>query len=183
MPSDSELFKRTKSGDTTAFRQLVRRHEQQIRATTIGLLGDIPEARDVAQEVFIRFYQSLDKFKEQARLSTYLSRIAINLSLNELKRQQKKKRRLVFFQKEDHNLQIEDPSANTESIEMKDLLQKALQMLEPEFRAVLVLRLIEGYSVKETAEILQLPQGTIASRLARAQKKMKDILSNFGYRK
>jgi RNA polymerase sigma-70 factor (ECF subfamily) len=176
MQSDSELIQRSKAGESVAFKQLVERHEQQVRAIIMGMLGNTPEARDVAQEVFIRFYKSLDSFRGDAKLSTYLSRIAINLSLNELKRKQKRQKRYLFFQKDEKELQIEDRSSQAEAMETRDWIQQGLAQLEPEFKTIIVLRLMEGYSVKETAEILKLPQGTVASRLARAQKKLSTIL-------
>ena len=177
--SDAELLEQAKKGNASAFRQLVERHEQQVRSTVIGMLGDTVEADDVAQEVFIRFYKSMDRFRGDAQLGTYLSRIAINLSLNELKRRQRQNKWLTYFQKDDNSLQVEDQSARPERQETKELVHQAIQRLEPEFRAVVVLRLIDGYSVKETAEILNVPKGTIASRLARAQKKLKGILSEW----
>ncbi len=177
MYSDQVLVAQSKKGDQIAFRQLVERHQQRVRKTVIGMLGQQPESEDVAQEVFIRLYKALSDFKGDAKLETYLTRIAINLSLNELKRRQKHQKRFLFFQREDKDLQIEDIHANPGNFDTKELIQIALQKLEPEFRSVIVLRLIEGYSVKEAAEILELPQGTIASRLARAQKKLKTVLS------
>lgn len=159
-----------------AFGQLVARYEQQVRRTVQGMLGDIVESNDVAQEVFIRFYRALDKYRGEAKLETYLTRIAINLSLNELKKRQKKNRWLTFFQKEDSYLQLPDESADLSRYDTKDLIYKALQKLEPNFRSVIVLRLLEGYSVKETAQLLGIPEGTVASRLARAQTKLKIIL-------
>ena len=175
--SNIDLIEKSKSGDSVAFRQLVERHQLRVRKTVIGMLGECPEAEDVAQEVFIRFYKSLKDYRGESKLETYLTRIAINLSLNELKRRQKRNARFLFFQREESPIQIEDLSANPSQYETKELIQKALQLLEPDFRSVVVLRLIEGYSVKETSEILKLPQGTIASRLARAQKKLYKILS------
>ena len=183
MQSDLELVQRSKAGDMEAFRKLVQRHERQIRSTVIGMLGDVPEARDIAQDVFIRFFRSLSQFRGDAKLSTYLSKIAINLSLNELKRQQKNKRRFPFFQKDDGLLQVEDTSSKPQRSEDQDLIRKGLAMLGPDFRVVITLRLVEGYSVQETAKILQLPQGTVASRLARAQKKLRKILQEIGYDK
>lgn len=159
-----------------AFGQLVTRYEQQVRSTVQGMLGNTVESNDVSQEVFIRFYQALDKYRGEARLGTYLTRIAINLSLNELKRRQKKNRWLTFFQKEDKHLQLPDESADLSRYDTKDLIYKALQELEPNFRSVIVLRLLEGYSVKETAQLLSIPEGTVASRLTRAQVKLKTIL-------
>ncbi|MBK7871041.1 MAG: sigma-70 family RNA polymerase sigma factor [Saprospiraceae bacterium] len=96
-PSDIELVKRAKQGDNAAFRMLVHRHEHQVRSIVIGMLGNTAESDDVAQEVFIRFYRSLGDFRGEAALSTYLSRIAINLSLNEIKRRDTRHKRLAFF--------------------------------------------------------------------------------------
>lgn len=175
MPTEAELIKLAREGNNLAFRQLVQRHEQQLRATVVGMLGNVPEADDVAQEVFVRFYKKLHDFRGESQLSTYLSRIAINLSLNELKRRQRINKRLTFFQKNEKAYQVEDTSANPNRHDTKELVHQALQLLEPDFRTIVVLRMIDGYSVKEAAEILNLPQGTIASRLARAQKRLKEI--------
>ena len=174
--AEVELIRLCKQGDENALRQLVEIYGLQINRTIEGMLGDTAEAEDVAQEVFIRFFRSLDKFRGEAKLGTYLSRIAINLSLNELKRRQRKNRWLTFIKRDDQELPIEDVSMNPSNLETKELVQKALQILEPEFRAVIVLRMLDGYSVKEAAAILQVPAGTVASRLARGQKKLKSIL-------
>ena len=175
MQTEPFLLVRAKEGDALAFKAIVQIHEHQIRKTVIGMLGDTPEADDVAQEVFIRFFRAIKDFKEEAKLSTYLTRIAINLSLNELKRRKKRQRRFGFFGG-DKRINVIDGSSDPERIELKELIDKGLAQLDPDFRAVIVLRLIEGYSVKETAELLDLPKGTVASRLARAQVKLKEII-------
>lgn len=159
----------------------MQRHEQQVRATVLGMLGPVAEADDVAQEVFIRFYRSLDKFRGDAQLTTYLSRIAINLSLNELKRRQRTQKRFLFWQRAD--IKIPDPvdiHADPERQDRKELVQKALQYIDEDYRAVVVLRMLDGYSVKETAEILHIPMGTVASRLARGLDKLKDVIVKWG---
>jgi RNA polymerase sigma-70 factor (ECF subfamily) len=175
-PTEEALISRAREGDEHAFRQLVLRHQQQVRATVLGMLGDIPEADDVAQEVFVKLHENLHEFRGDSKLSTYLVRIAINLSLNEQKKRQRQQRRLKALDSEQPPPQIEDINANPERFETRDLLQQALGQLDPEFRAVVVLRLIDGYSVKETAEILNVPQGTVASRLARAQVRLRGLL-------
>jgi RNA polymerase sigma-70 factor (ECF subfamily) len=113
-------------------------------------------------------------------LGTYLTRIAINLSLNELKRW-KKRSFLLFFKNRENGEQIDmiDENSITEYTDDKEMVQKAIQQLEPNFRSVLVLRLIDGYSTAETANILNIPTGTVLSRLARAQKKLKELLSPY----
>lgn len=178
-PSDIELVERARQGDNAAFRLLVNRHEHQVRSIVIGMLGKTIEADDVAQEVFIRFYRSLGDFRGEAALSTYLSRIAINLSLNEIKRRDNRYMRLAFFHGDELKSERADTCVDPERHDIRDAIQKALKELEPDFRIVIILRLVEGYSVRETAEMLQLPQGTVASRLARAQEKLRDILKKW----
>jgi RNA polymerase sigma-70 factor (ECF subfamily) len=179
MQSDIELIALSRKGNMLAFRQLVERHEAQVKSTVVGMLGDTPEAEDVGQEVFIRFFKALGNFRDEAALSTYLTRIAINLSLNELKKRKRKLSWLGGLKKDSPAFEMADASEDPERADLKDLLRKALKTLDADFRAVVVLRLIDGYSVRETAEILNLPEGTVASRLARAQKKLKTILSKW----
>ncbi len=145
-------------------------------ATVIGILGPTPEAEDVGQETFIRFYRSLKKFRGDSSIGTYLTRIAINLSLNELKRR-KRQRGFLSPKVEDQIENVPDSRPEKEQREIKDLVEQGLQRLEPKFRAVIVLRLINGYSTQETADILNLPKGTVLSRLARAQMKLRKILT------
>ncbi len=176
MLQDNLRIQRAKSGDAQAFRELVEQHQGRVRATVRSMLGPVPEADDVAQEVFVRLYQSLADFRGEAELSTYLSRIAINLSLNALKQRKRKGRWLTFSRREGPEYEVEDRSARPDRQDLRDALQRSLQQLDPAFRAVVTLRLVEGYSVEETAELLALPKGTVASRLARAQQKLRAIL-------
>ncbi|MEL7118707.1 MAG: RNA polymerase sigma factor [Bacteroidota bacterium] len=177
MHSDSELIAAAIKGNRLAFRQIVERHERQIRSTVVGMLGDVVEAEDITQEVFVRFYKVMSKYKEEAALSTYLTRIAINLSLNEIKKRKRKSKWLGYAQTEEQAYQIADSTNDSERLEKREIIRKALARLDTDFRAVVVLRLIDGYSVKETAEILDIPQGTVASRLLRAQKKLQAIIN------
>ncbi len=173
--TDHELIKQAREGNSKAFEELVIRYESQVAATVIGMLGRCEAAEDVGQEVFIRFYKVLNRFRGESTLGTYLTRIAINLSLNELKR---RKRRQFFFRntEDDLNGAAINPDDSNAKNELKELVQNAIQRLEPMFRTVVVLRLIEGYSTQETAEILNVPLGTVLSRLSRAQKKLKYLL-------
>ncbi|RMH54101.1 MAG: sigma-70 family RNA polymerase sigma factor, partial [Bacteroidetes bacterium] len=90
-PSDETLVARARQGDEQAFRNLVERYESTVAATVIGMLGAGPEAEDVGQETFIRFYRALHQFRGEAAVGTYLTRIAINLSLNALKRRRRRR--------------------------------------------------------------------------------------------
>lgn len=173
--TDEEIIHSIKTGNTTVFKELVKRYESRVAATVVGMLGQCAEAEDVGQETFIRFYNGLKSFQGNSSVATYLTRIAINLSLNELKR--RKRRALFLYPKpvEDMGLSSDD-TISTLFDEEHEIVEKALDQLDPKFRAVVVLRLIEGFSTAETASILKLPPGTVLSRLARAQTKLKEIL-------
>lgn len=174
--SEQDLVRKAQNGDKNAFKQLVKQNEHRVAATVIGMLGYCPEADDVGQETFIRFYQSLDKFRGESSVGTYLTRIAINLSLNELKR--RKRRNRHFFSSGEEKMEVvSDKNDRKNTIELKEIVHIGIEKLDPKYRAVVVLRLIEGHSTKEAAQILRLPVGTVLSRLARAQKKLREILA------
>ena len=168
--SDGELIERARSGDELAFRRIVQRYEPSVAATIVAMLGRTDEARDVGQQVFIRFFRAIDDFRGDSSLRTYLTRIAINLSLNEQKRQQRYRKRFVDL--EDVGEASTSGESTIESMETRRLVQTAIGQLSEPFRLVVQLRMIEGFTVKETSDILNVPTGTVLSRLARAQSKL-----------
>lgn len=173
---DLSLIDDARRGDKNAFKELIKKYENQIAATVFGMLGNCPEAEDIGQETFIQFYKSLHKFRGESSVGTYLTRIAINLSLNELKR--RKRRRRLFVSKAGGGIEnVADTGSSSKNEEVKEIVRQGIQKLEPKFRVVVVLRLINQYSTQETAEILNIPVGTVFSRLSRAQMKLKEILS------
>lgn len=175
--TDEELIQQVRSGHIDAYRHLVERYQNRVATTVKAMLGESTEADDVGQETFIRFYKSLDAFRGESSVSTYLHRIAVNLSLNELKR---RKRFLSRFERQkDHHSEASVSPDKIDQLEKKELIQQALLQLKPDFRSVVVLRYIEGYSTKETAEMLDIPLGTVLSRLSRAQDKLRDYLLPF----
>ena len=119
---------------------------------------------------FVGIFESLNKFRGESAVWTYLVRIAINLSLNELK---SRKRRFLFFSSEEAGAKVATPE---NQIDLKEMLDYEFNQLEPDFKAVATLRLIEGYSTEETADLLEIPLGTVLSRLSRAQKKLRNGL-------
>lgn len=169
--TDVELVDAARQGDELAFKQLVMRHESKVAGVVHAMLGGGAETEDVGQEVFVRFYQALDKFKGESLVSTYLIRIAINLSLNEIKR---RKRRGSVFAREEEGRYSAAPDGGSD---IKEIVQYELTRLDDDFQSVVTLRLIEGYSTEETAELLNIPLGTVLSRLSRAQKKLKAVLA------
>jgi RNA polymerase sigma-70 factor (ECF subfamily) len=175
---ESELIERCRNGEQQAFSEIIRRYKGKIASTIFGMLGRCDEADDIGQEVFIRFYKSINNFRGESALGTYLTRIAINLSLNEIKR--RKLRSFLSFEKLiEEGKDIMDIDAKSSLDENKEIIQQAIQKLSSKYRSVLVLRLIDDYSTEETAKILNLPVGTVLSRLARAQIKLREYLKPY----
>jgi len=170
--NDWELVEMARQGDMNAFAEIVSRYEGKIARTVIGMLGDANEADDVGQETFIRFFKSIHSFRGDSSLGTYLTRIAINLSYNVLKKSKRTGSLVQIWDKEEKEMDIVDESQDHEEKEKGEMIDKAIQSLEPGFRAVVNLRLVQGYTTKETAEMLGLPLGTVLSRLSRAQMQL-----------
>jgi len=140
------------------------------------MLGYFDFAEDIGQEVFITLFFSLSEFRGEAKLSTYIQKIAVNLTLNEIKR--RKRFFSMFSQKgnsEMYEFEVADHD-NEERKEASEIVNKALLAMDPKFRVIVMMRMLQGYSTKETAEILDLPLGTVLSRLSRAQEQLKNIL-------
>ncbi|MEP7384577.1 MAG: RNA polymerase sigma factor [Gemmatimonadota bacterium] len=177
MPSprdDSVLVARAAQGDESAFRALVLAHEAALARTITAMIGVGDDADDVGQETFVRFFRALDRFRGDAELRTYLTRIAMNLSLDVLAR---RRRRIGWLRlvgsDADPPLEAPDASEGAGEEEQRVMVRKAVAELDPKHRAVVVLRFLEARSTKETAEILGVPEGTVMSRLKRALGKLK----------
>lgn len=176
---DMALIAGARSGNDACFAELVRRHQGTVAATVIPMLGPGDEADEVGQEVMIKFFRSLRAFEGHSSLRTYLTRIAINSAKDALRRRNRSLRRF-FFQK-DNDENWEDGIAGSEDqgrdLENTDLVQFALGKLHPDIRAVVILRLMEGWSTDETADMLDVPTGTVLSRLSRGKIQMAKIIS------
>lgn len=177
--SDQALLQRVRDGNHDAFRLLVERYEDQVAATIIGMLGPGPEADDAGQETFVRLYERIDQFRGDSTLRTYLTRIAINQALQALRKRNRWTRR--FLSRDRDGPAAPDPAADArddvETAEEKQLVHRALQELPDHYRAVVVLRLLQGYSTRETAAILDVAEGTVMSRLYRATNKLQALLA------
>jgi RNA polymerase sigma-70 factor (ECF subfamily) len=173
---ETELVIASTGGNKEAFGEIVSRYQGMVARTVKGMLGDSVFAEDIGQEVFIKLYYSLSEFRGEAKLSTYIQKIAVNLTLNEIK---KRKRFFSMFsqnkENETHEYVIADYDTENKS-DAKEIVDKALMKMEPKFRIILTMRMLQGYSTKETAEILELPLGTVLSRLSRAQDQLRSIL-------
>jgi len=174
--TDEQLLQQAREGNMQAFRHLVERYEGAVAGTVIGMLGRGPDAEDVGQETFVRFYRALHRFRGDSSLKTYLTRIAMNQSLVVLKKRKTWRQRFVLRTDAMAEPMV-DGAAVIDQQEHVRLVHWALDRLSPHHRAVVVLRMLEGYSTRDAAAVLGIPQGTVMSRLSRAMTSLKDILT------
>ena len=179
---DGALVERAKGGDEDAFASLVHRHRDRAFAVAYRLVREREDALDVSQEAFVRAYQSLRGFKGEARFSTWLHRIVVNLALDHLRRQahheagEYKDARALEEAAHQVVAPTPDPQQAVEATEMRRLIQEGMAGLPAEQRTALVLREIEGLSYKEIARAMRCSIGTVMSRLHYARRKMQAAL-------
>lgn len=180
--SDAEIVAAVRAGDIQAFSVIVRRYEATVAATVVGMMGPGDDAEEVGHETMIKLYRSLDRFNGDAQLSTYLTRIAINASLDALRRRQRNIKRFFSPPADEDGLdwegQIPSGADHARDFETRQAISYALKRLKPEYRAVAVLRLVQELRVEDVATILNVPQGTVLSRLSRAKTQLAKILKS-----
>jgi len=177
---DQRLIADCLEGRTEAFGQLVCRYQDRLYNTVFRLVENPEDARDVVQDAFLSAYQSLGSFKGEAQFFTWLYRIAINTAIT-LKRKQRVVLALKTGKSDSASSEPLDqsefsrPEHAMESAEQNQRIQTALNRLSPEHRTVLILKEIEGQKYEAMAEILQVPIGTVRSRLHRARLELRNI--------
>jgi len=164
---EPELIRRSKGGSREAFGQLVSRYQVPVYRVVRGILGSPSESEDVAQEVFLKGYANLAKFRGESGFFTWLYRIAVNEALRARKRR--------TFANADALPEVvaPPPAPSEEDAPTLATLEKLLRKLSDEFRSIVVLRDVEGLSYSEIAETLEIPIGTVESRLFRARQELR----------
>lgn len=176
--SDDILITLFQSGDERAFRYLVERYAQRVRNLIYSIFNDPSVVDDIAQEVFIRVFEGLPKFRFESSFYTWLYRITVNKSRDEMRKRKAKKFLSLHAMVEASNSEVQSklrvhPEDNT----AKELVAKGLQQLPEKFRVPIILKDIDGLSYEEMAEIMQCEIGTVKSRLSRARSMMRKILA------
>jgi RNA polymerase sigma-70 factor (ECF subfamily) len=166
---EPELIRRSKGGSREAFGLLVGRYQVPVYRVVRGILGNPSESEDVAQEVFLKAYANLAKFRGESGFFTCLYRIAVNEALRARKRR--------TFANADALPEVEAPPPVPSEEEAPTLatLERLLRKLSDEFRSIVVLRDIEGLSYTEISETLEIPIGTVESRLFRARQELRAL--------
>jgi RNA polymerase sigma-70 factor (ECF subfamily) len=178
---DHRLIAECLRGRTAAFTELVRRYQDRLFNTVYRLVDNVEDAQDVVQETFLNAYQSLDSFKGDSLFFTWLYRIAVNTAISH-----KRKHRVALSIDGGRNgegthepldaSEFSQPGHALEQAEQERKIQDALNRLSPEHRAVLILKDMDGQKYAAMAKILQVPIGTIRSRLSRARMELRDLL-------
>lgn len=182
-----KLIDKCKKGDNEAFSKLILSYEKKVYNIALRMVLNPEDAYDVAQEVFLKVYQSIHSFRGQSSFSTWIYRVASNVCLDFLRKKKKHATvisidRQVETEENTVSKQLEDPSPGTfEQVEqnlMREELAAAITKLSPEHRLVIVYRDINGLSYEEIAQITGQSMGTVKSRLSRARKTLQKLLKN-----
>ena len=182
MQEDAQLILLSQQGDVQAFEELVIKYEKKVYTIAYKYMGNHEDASDLAQEAFIKAYQAIGGFRQDAAFSTWIGRIVANKCLDELR---KRKRYPVDslddeVATEEGSVQRELPATDAtpeERLEQQETaayLQGLIDNLKPEYKAVVILREMEGYSYEEISRELDCSLGTIKSRLSRARRYLKE---------
>lgn len=187
--SDGELVREARRGDKDAFRELVERYQRKIVSVALGMVHNPEDAMEIAQETFIKAYESLDGFKGESSFYTWLYRIAFNRAIDFRRRV----RRHPTIGLQDRFGSVEsgesfeevlreegrtDPFDHAEAREVGDRVAEAINELTPDHKAVILLREVEGLSYEEISRVMHCSKGTVMSRLHYARKKLQKQLKD-----
>jgi RNA polymerase sigma-70 factor, ECF subfamily len=176
--SDDVLITLFQSGEEEVFRILVERYSQRVRNLIYSIFNEASVVDDIAQEVFIRVYEALPRFRFESSFYTWLYRITVNKSRDELRKRRTKKFFSFHSMMDASNEELQSKiRVFPEDNSAKELVNKGLQQLPEKFRVPIILKDIDGLSYEEMAEIMQCEVGTVKSRLSRARTMLRKILT------
>lgn len=185
---DLELVEQVRAGKTEAYGELVRKYQDRVFNTCWRICGHLEEARDITQEAFLKAFENISSFRQQCGFYTWIFRVAVNLALSHRRKEQR--RRTVAFGEDTGRVATQaegvaglaarasasDPADAVGNAELRGVVSHALNALDDDHRAVVVLRDIEGLDYREIGDILGLPPGTVKSRLHRARMALRKAI-------
>ncbi len=187
-PEEDKLIAAASNGDKAAFSQIVTTYEKLIYHTIRMKVGSAEDSLDLSQEVFIKLWRSIGKYRGDCRFSTWLYKIAVNTSLDFLRRSAHDRTGSLptMTDEDDEEKQLEfadesvsaSPDRTLDKMETVRMVRSAIEKLSDDQREIVILRDIEGYSYEEVAEMLELEIGTVKSRLNRARAHLRVLLSD-----
>ena len=179
---DRELVVRCQRQDPDAFSELVHRHQDRIYAAVARFCGNDEDACDITQRAFINAYRKIQEFKGDSAFSTWIYRIAFNQAISF--RRENRRSSVSIYSTKDEELIAEpaedpNPGERLESLETQKKVQQALDLLDEGDRQIILLKDLQGHSYDEIAAIMQIPKGTVRSRLHRARLELKSKLKSY----
>lgn len=182
---DKALIKKCKNGDVEAFEKLISDHQKKIYNLCFRYFENHDDASELSQEIFIKVYKSIATFKEESLISTWIYKITTSTCIDELrKRKNHKVVSIDDYEVDGPHIEIaskmEGPHEYFEKKEIKIEVQRAISQLSEEFKTVIILRDIQGFSYDEIADITGVPLGTVKSRIKRAREYVKEYLLEKG---
>jgi len=186
--AESQLIARLKERDELAFNEVVRTHGDKVFSLVFRMIGNRAEAEDLAQEVFVTVFKTVDSFRGESKFSTWLLRIAANHCKNRIKYLSRRRtdgsgldniaeEKMSDVGRAPLQSHIDGPDVLMEAAELEGLMQKAIATLDEEQRLLIILRDVEELSYEEIGEVTSLVEGTIKSRLHRARMVIKEYLA------
>lgn len=187
-PNDGDIIKRCLSGESNSYEILVNRYQRPIYNLAYRISGNEADAQDIAQEAFVKAYQSLQSYNPQYSFKSWLFRITQNLSIDQLRKKSRHSHISMNQEIEDESgdsLQKEwedhSPNARTQLMEKQkgERIEQMIQSLPEPYKSVIILRHVEEMQLEEIAQLLSIPLGTVKTNLYRARNLMKDKLKEF----
>jgi RNA polymerase sigma-70 factor (ECF subfamily) len=183
--NDHGLVAACRAGQTEAFGVLVGRYQDRLFPTLVRMLGSREDAQDLVQDAFVKAFQKLDQFQGDSSFYTWIYRIAVNLALSDRRsRRHRLMNGLQLHDREGAGVDRADPSPESDPVAVLDrreregMVEEALRKLCPEHRAVIILKDFDGHRYDEIAAILNIPVGTVRSRLHRARSELRGLLGD-----
>jgi|SRR5947209_4770042 len=183
---DEKLVRQSQRGDMVAFEELVLRHRDKIFARAFSMMRNEEEAVDLSQEAWVKGWQRLKQFQGDSSFLTWMTRIVINLCLDQLRKQKRHRAESIEMMEEESGgverqmpvVEV-NPTAGLERAELRQRIDKAMAQLSVEHRTVLILHQFEELEYKEIAKRMQCSIGTVMSRLFYARRRMANLLAGF----
>lgn len=172
---DSQLLARVVEGDHEAFNQIMRNHEDRVFSVCLRIMGNREQALDATQETFLTTFRKADQFKGNSALGTWIYRIAVNTCYDQLRRQKRRKTDPMPEHLDPTDFSAEDA---VESAALRPEIEQALATLPTDFRTAVVMSDIEGMGLPDIAEVLEVPVGTVKSRVFRGRRLLARELGN-----
>lgn len=176
------LIRKAKQGNTEAFELLVKKYQQSIYYLCHRMIGIHQAADDISQETFVKAFFSLPKFNEEMNFFTWIRKITVNNTLNYLKRMKREEplgKRENRITENLYSSSQELPQEKLEKMRMQEKFKEALQTLPADQRIIFILRVYEDQSYKDISKLLNIPHGTVMSRLNRARKKLRVLMADY----